>query len=524
MSVRVRLLTATALVALVALVGADVATYASLRSYLYGQIDGNLQLSSGAVQRSIGGGAGAPPPSVGLPPQHCPTFDGAPVATGGLNPGTVIELRDSAGTTIYRCDLAQLGSSRRNLPVLPSHVSGFTATAASAGEPVIYFDAASTSGGAGFRVRAVELRGGPDARGVLVVAAPLTSTADILGDLLTLELVVTGGALVVALVLGWWLVRASLKPLRDIEATADAITAGQLTERVPGDQARTEVGRVARAFNVMLERIQLAFMERDRKEEALHASEGRMRRFVADASHELRTPLAAVRAYADLFDRGASDRPDDLRRLVGGIQRESLRMSDLVEDLLLLARLDEGRPLRMEAVDLAAVAAESVATARELGAEWPVTLEAQPGVEVRGDPLRLRQVLDNLLSNVREHCPPGTTTRVHVGAESAAAVLTVSDDGPGFDVEASQLFERFFRAEASRSRRHGGAGLGLAIVAAIVDAHGGTVAAGRSPSGGACFVVRLPGAATHAVRSAASGPVPAATGRTTPSPGQRLQE
>jgi two-component system, OmpR family, sensor kinase len=493
-SIRARLLVATAVIALVALVAADIATYASLRSFLYDQIDNSLELSHRAVEASIGGNSGPPPPAgPGAGPQSCPTLDGEPVNAEGLSPGTVIEVRTASAKTVYLCDIAVLGSSTVHNPALPAKITGFQANAADEGEPAVYFNAPAQSGGGSFRVRASILQSGPFAGGQLIVAVPLSGTADILARLRDLELVVTAGALVVALALGWWLVRASLRPLRDVERTADLIAAGQLTERVPGDQARTEVGRVARAFNVMLERIQGAFAQRDRTEADLRASEERMRRFVADASHELRTPLAAVTAYAELFDRGAADRPDDLRRVMHGIQAESGRMGHLVEDLLLLAHLDEGRPLQMEPIDLVAVAADAVTTARTVGPQWPVVLEATQPVEIRADALRIRQVLDNLLGNVRVHCAPGTTARVRVSDEGAAAVVEVSDDGPGLsDADVRRIFERFFRADPSRSRQHGGAGLGLAIVDAIVRAHGGTVSVASDEGGGARFTVRLP--------------------------------
>lgn len=503
MSIRARLLVATAVIALVALVGADIATYAALRSYLYGQIDTALELSHRPVEASLSqnpgastapadqGGQGTPGP--GDRPSECPAFDGHDVDASGLNPGTVIELRNTAGRTVWRCTLPDLGTQRNGEPVLPSHITGFVANAGDEGELTTYFTAASSAGGTGYRVRASILRGGPDVGGQLIVAVPMASMSKTLGDLLDLEIVATVGAILLALALGWWLVRASLHPLRDIGRTADAIAAGQLSERVPGDEARTEVGHVARAFNVMLERIERAFSARDRTEADLRASEQRMRQFVADASHELRTPLAAVRAYAELFDRGAAERPDDLRRVLEGIEVESTRMSRLVEDLLLLARLDDGRPLAMEPIDLVALAAESVSTARMVGPGWPVVLAATAPIEVLGDELRLRQVVDNLLANVRVHTPPGTTATLRVAADGHDAVLSVSDDGPGLEEdERRQIFDRFFRADASRSRNHGGAGLGLAIVDAIVRAHGGAVAVAASPSGGAEFIVRVP--------------------------------
>jgi two-component system OmpR family sensor kinase len=278
-----------------------------------------------------------------------------------------------------------------------------------------------------------------------------------------------------------------------------------LDERVPGENDRTEVGRLARTVNVMLSRIQQAFAQRDATEAALRASEERLRRFVADASHELRTPLAAVSAYAELFDRGASEHPDDLRRVMTGIQGEASRMGRLVEDLFLLARLDEGRPLERQPVDLTALAAEAVQTATAVGPAWPVSLAAERPVEVIGDEARLRQVVDNLLANVRAHTPAGTPVVVSVSAVPTPtgpdeAVIEVADRGPGVGEGAARIFERFYRADPSRSR--GGTGLGLAIVAAIVAAHTGRVAATDRPGGGTVVTVRLPLVPTEAPRPA----------------------
>jgi two-component system OmpR family sensor kinase len=311
--------------------------------------------------------------------------------------------------------------------------------------------------------------------------------------LVKVELAVAGAALVAALLMGWWLVRVSFRPLRAIEGTAEAIARGELAERVPGEEARTEVGRLARALNTMLGRIERAFAQRDATEQELRASEGRMRQFVADASHELRTPLTAVSAYAELFEQGAATRADDLERVMHGIRSETSRMGHLVEDLLLLARLDEGRPLEREEVELVGVGAEAVQTAATVGPAWPVRLVARAPVEIIGDRMRIRQVLDNLLANVRTHCPEGTSTVVTVDQDDHEAVITIEDDGPGLSPEdADRVFERFFRADASRSRLFGGAGLGLSIVASITKAHGGSVTAAPAAGGGATFTVRLP--------------------------------
>jgi two-component system, OmpR family, sensor kinase len=299
--------------------------------------------------------------------------------------------------------------------------------------------------------------------------------------------------------IGWWLVRLGLRPLRDIERTAGAIAEGHLDERVPEGPPKTEVGRLSAALNVMLARIQGAFAQRDATEAALRQSQGRLRRFVADASHELRTPVAAVSAYAELFERGAETRPQDLSRVMKGIRGETTRMSHLVEDLLLLARLDESRPIDRAPVDLVEVANDAVHAAGAVGPEWPLRFEPGDPVVVAGDRGRLRQVIDNLLSNVRAHTPPGTTATVQVYADGANAVCRVMDDGPGLTAEeADRVFERFFRADPSRSRASGGAGLGLSIVAALVDAHGGRVTASPGENGGAVFTVEIPLAAPAA--------------------------
>lgn len=469
MSLRGRLLLAVGTVALLALVAADLFTYSKVRSFLYQRVDQSLEDAHFPFEQALEGSRFGPTTTV-------------------ITPGTFVEIRDASGVIVGDYG-GQLRNGRQFTPALPAAITGFHLQSRP-GEPVKYFTVESAEpGGADFRVRASVLSGGSQ----LIIAVGLGGTTATLHYLVKIELGVAAAALAAAAALGWWLVRVGLQPLSDVEATADAIAEGELDRRVPGDTANTEVGRLARALNTMLARIQDAFAQRDATEAELRATEERLRRFVADASHELRTPLAAVAAYAELFDRGASRRPEDLARVIAGIQNETGRMGELVEDLLLLARLDEGLPLKREPVELVALAAQAVDAAVAVGPAWPVRLEAARPVEVLGDAARLRQILDNLLANVRAHTPRGTSSVVRVADEHDDAVLSVVDDGPGLTPEqAARVFERFYRAEASRSRQHGGAGLGLSIVAAIAAAHGGRAEVGEGPGGGSRFTVRLP--------------------------------
>jgi two-component system OmpR family sensor kinase len=464
MSLRGRLLLAVGAVALIALLTADVATYSSLKNFLYDRVDQSLDSAQVNLARGLGDNHG---PRDG---------GGPPIEAARFAPGTFVQIREADGSVSFNAP-ARFRGGEEFTPAVPNLVDLGTA-------PSKYLTVdSSEDGGPQFRVRVSTL---PDG-GQLLVAVPLDDTVATLNRLLVVEIAVTVAALAAAAALGWWLVRVGLHPLRDVEATADAIAEGDLDRRVPGADNKTEVGHLARAFNTMVEGIQQAFSARD-------ATEARLRRFVADASHELRTPVAAVSAYAELFERGANVRPDDLARVMSGIRAETARMGELVEDLLLLARLDEGRPLERERVELVTVAVQAIDASRAVGPEWELHLDAAHPVEVIGDAARLRQVFDNLLGNVRAHTPPGTSAVVRLHEDGGEAVLDVADNGPGLGPDdAARVFERFFRVDASRSRDHGGAGLGLSIVAAIVGAHGGQVSVtsdGTRP--GTVFTVRLP--------------------------------
>ena len=340
--------------------------------------------------------------------------------------------------------------------------------------------------GAGFRVLVSNLSSGAK----LVVAVPMRDVVQTLRRLVAIELVASGAVLAGVAALALVVVPAGLRPLEDMGRTAEAIAAGDLSRRVDRAEPRTEVGRLGLSLNAMLAQIQSAFEARTR-------SEDKLRRFVADASHELRTPLTSIRGYAEMFRRGAADRPEDLATAMRRIEEESARMGVLVDDLLLLARLDQGRPLEREPVDLALVAADAVQDARAVEPDRPITLDGSQPAVVLGDELRLRQVAANLLANARQHTPPTAAVRVGVRQENGSAVLEVADDGPGlFPEEAAKVFERFYRADPSRNRNLGGTGLGLSIVAAVAEAHGGRARLESEPGHGARFWVELPLAST----------------------------
>lgn len=329
---------------------------------------------------------------------------------------------------------------------------------------------------------------------VAVLGLPLSEATTVIAQILTtIGLVTAGGLLLLASIIAV-VVRASLRPLRAVADTATRVASVRMdqgdvsiTERVPVAQAdaHTEIGQVGSALNSLLDHVDTSLAARQRNEEL-------MRRFVADASHELRTPLASIRGYSELSLRDKT-LSDTSHTSLERIQAQSLRMTALVEDLLLLARLDEGQEIVYGSVDLTQLALEAVGDARAAGPDhaWIVDVEDEP-VQLAGDTSRLHQVVANLLANARTHTPAGTEVAVSVRREGADAVLRVHDDGPGVDPAiAEQLFERFARADRSRDRKTGGTGLGLSIAKAIVTAHGGSIRV-RSTPGDTTFEVRLP--------------------------------
>jgi len=442
-SLRARLTLGLVALAAIGLIVAGLATFGALRLFLVDRVDAQLE----SVLARPAAGARA----VVLP-------------AGGY-----YEVRAPNGTVVRRDETFLIDSAPPDLPpTLPG--GAFTVDA--------------TTGSTNFRVASTQMVNG----NTFVVALPLDDVRQTLRRLVFVELIVAAAVLGALAALGWWLVGLGLRPLERMGRTADAIAKGDLSQRVEPATSATEVGRLGLALNGMLHQIEGAFAERA-------ASEARLRQFAADASHELRTPLTSIRGYAELFRRGADQRPEDLAKAMRRIEEEAVRMGVLVDDLLLLARLDQGRPLEQHAVDLTRLARDAVDDARAADPQRNVTLATNGADTVLGDAPRLRQVLANLLTNAFTHTPEGTPVRVAVLTQPHEAVIEVADQGPGLnEQEQAQVFEQFWRADAARQRATGGAGLGLSIVRAIAVAHGGTVDVTSAPGHGATFRVHLPSA------------------------------
>ncbi len=344
--------------------------------------------------------------------------------------------------------------------------------------------------GSDIQWRAVSVRG---PHGLTTVAIDLSDVQHTVSSLVWLQIGIGVAVLAVVGLAGFAVVYRSLRPLAEVEQTAAAIAAGQLDRRVPERDPRTEVGRLSAALNGMLAQIQQALASSESSAEKARGSEERMRRFITDASHELRTPLTTIRGFAELYRQGAAR---DVAMLLSRIESEASRMGLLVDDLLLLARLNVQRPLEHNRVDLLALASDAVHDGQAIDPNRSITLQVLDGPgtpEVVGDEPRIRQVLSNLVANALQHTPPSADVVVRVGTEGDDAVLEVADKGPGMNgQDASRVFERFYRTDSSRARASGGTGLGLSIVDSLVRAHGGVVDLKTAPGEGCCFRVTLP--------------------------------
>jgi two-component system OmpR family sensor kinase len=321
---------------------------------------------------------------------------------------------------------------------------------------------------------------------VQAVAAPLTDVDEAVSSLLRGVVIASVLAMLAAVGICWLVIRQGLKPVDNMVDTAAAIAGGDLGARMSDIEPGTELGRLGTALNDMMTQIQTS-------DAARAEGERRLRRFVADAAHELRTPLTSLRGYAELYRQGALPDSTAVDNAMGRIESEGARMARLVDDLLLLARLDQDRGLERKPVNLVGLAQDAVQDFRVVAPGHPITLATDDRVEIQGDRMRLRQVIDNLLSNVRTHTPAGTSVQMSVTTDDGHAVIVVADDGPGVSPDDQEhIFERFWRADPARTRSKGGSGLGLAIVASLVEAHGGDISLESTPGQGATFVVRLP--------------------------------
>jgi two-component system, OmpR family, sensor kinase len=466
-SLRLRLTLACLALLSIGLIGVGVVTYRLVESFLVERIDQQLADRAPSALRyfTIRGdqlGAGPPPDFLQR------------TGPGFLRNSLVFGLVDARGRVVAT---NTTGVHLENLP------SGLPGSAKNPGlQNRTSFDIAI--GSDSYRALAVPFSAGPY-NGTLVFALPLHDVNSTLDEILLAELILGAVAVIAVGLAVWWLVRRGLRPLERMAETATAIAGGDLSRRVE-EGGTSEIGELGVAFNGMLAQIEGEVAER-------RASEERLRRFAADASHELRTPLTSIRGYAELFRRGAADRPEDLALTMRRIESEATRMTSLVDDLLLLARLDRKRPLERSLVDVGRLVRDIVAGERIVHPDRDYRLRMDD-VRVLGDEARLRQVLLNLLANAASHTPAGTPIDLSAPVDRGEAVIEVADHGDGLTPEdADRVFERFFRVDAARARgAGGGSGLGLAIVAAIVDAHGGRVEVESVPGHGARFRVRLP--------------------------------
>ncbi len=471
-SLRARLLAGLVLLVATGLLVSAAATYLALQNFL------DLRLQDQLTGERVGALA-----ALGSSDSGRQGGRGPQAPQGQFLPGTYAALYSPDGLSLLQeTGFGPDSSAPAARPTLPLPVPH-------AGPDVPVWKTLSGSDGGQYLVRteAVDGAGGE----ILVLAVPLGDENTTLHQLLLLEALISTGVLIGLALLAWRVIGIGLQPLERMGETAAAIAGGDLARRVEPATAGTEIGRLGLALNAMLARIEESFAEKTE-------SERQLRRFVADASHELRTPLTSIRGYAEMLRRGAAESPRDAATARRRIEEESVRMSILVDDLLLLARLDQGRPLERKPVDLQRIARDACDDARVVAPRREINLLGDGALTVVGDDLRLRQVVGNLVRNAIIHTPQGTPIEVELATSDGHALLSVVDHGPGLPPgEEKRVFEPFHRADPGRSRDRGGSGLGLSIVAAVVSAHGGTVEALPTEGGGATFRLELPLVPSH---------------------------
>jgi two-component system OmpR family sensor kinase len=462
---------AAVFLASLAIVASDFAANTALRSYLISQVDNQLfSISTGSLQRLDR--AGIEPPQE-FEESRSPFRVIQPLR--GVPTTTSLTLLDREGNLIGQVGGELAGQS-------------FGVTGLKISQVAKYKNKPFTIEGEGnnpdIRALALVL---PTGMGTVIAANSLTEVDKTLSQLRFLFFILGLIAILLTALVSRWLIAISLMPLEKVEETAEAIASGDLSARLPAAKANTEVGRLTTSLNAMLSQIEQSFAVKVE-------SEDRLRRFVADASHELRTPLTAIRGFAELHRQGAVSGEEKTKELISRIEGESIRMSSLVEDLLLLARLDQARELDFEPVDLNTLIVEVVASAKAAGPDHPIELNLpQEELFVLGDSRRIHQAVANLLANARTHTPDGTQITVVAKQNLSETIIEVTDNGPGLSKsDQERIFERFFRADPSRVRHSGeGSGLGLSIVDAVMKAHGGYVSVKSEIDRGSNFTLHF---------------------------------
>jgi two-component system OmpR family sensor kinase len=494
MSLQKRLVAVVASLLVIGLLVADVVTYAEVHSFLYGQADNTL-----AQNESLGFQYLTFAAERDLPVNQADL-------SRRISSDVYVELLNQSGHVILSRPSGPIAHPdpspilTKDLPVqeVPDldhrvRVGRYAGTFRPDPDAVVLGSKGDPDGR--YRTVAVSVP-----QGTLITSLSLNPTNDTLNSLRRVEVTASLAVLLAMGLLVLVVVRRGLRPLRQMAGTADAIASGDLTRRVAEGRPGTEIGRLGSALNQMLTQIEGAFAEKS-------ASEERLRQFVADASHELRTPLTSIRGYAELLGRGGFSDEAGRQKALKRIEEEATRMGGLVEDLLLLAELDRGRPLRSEPVDLHRVCTNAVDDSNTVPHDHHLVLEPGPPVVVVGDSERLAQVAHNLVRNALAHTPPGTEVTVSTGVNGTMGFIRVSDNGPGIPpAKAGRIFDRFYQGDPSRSAS--GTGLGLAIVRAIAEALHGTAAVSTSPQGGASILVTIPLDTTH-VTARAGAPAPA---------------
>jgi len=471
------LLLATVVVAAIGIGASDFAANAELRGFLIRQVDSQLaSVANSTLSRLVRAGI-APNGDDGTSGSGTATPFRAVSPLRGVPTATSLTLLDPSGEILGQVggDISTGGSQ--------ATFSGMTLAqvAATKGKAfTVHTENPRTS----TRAVAYVL---PSNLGSVVIAVSLTSVEKTLQELSFLFLLISLAVLLLIGLISRWLITLSLKPLLEVEVIAAAIAGGDLSARLPEIHPATEIGRLTKSLNTMLGRIEESFQQKNE-------SESKLRRFVADASHELRTPLTAIRGFAELHRQGAVTGEEKTKELVGRIEKESIRMGSLVEDLLLLARMDEARPHTLEPVDLTHLIEESVASALAAGPDHPIEVDVPADLYVLGDTKRIHQALGNLLANARTHTPSGTLIKVSAATNEIETTIAVKDSGPGLsESDQIRIFERFFRVDPSRARHAGeGSGLGLSIVDAVMKAHGGTVSVDSEIGKGSTFTLHFP--------------------------------